>query len=241
MDSESTQSSFYLRESVQQFLHMKHRWTLNLFKLTNLALLAQPIEFTIIMIIIIVFIYITELKDGRLPNGFDSRLNFWKAEELHKFTFPASEVIFADLLEDMDNHIWFLTARMTELVFSKRDGWSYEDLQLFSNLADRYLILVEEHRGLTSCVVTEHNLIHIASDVMRFSHPDNYWCFPFERAVRRYVTTKSNFKNIECTYAKKEARRELLKHLSSYIQGPPKQYKFSLEKVANSWYFYTVK
>lgn len=171
------------------------------------------------------------MKDGRIPNGYGSRLAFWKAEELHKFAFPASEVIFADLLEDMDYHIWQLTARMTELVFCKRDGWVLDDVHLFSKLAQRYLVLTEEHRGLTSCTVTEHNLLHIPDDAMRFSHPDNYWCFPFERAVRRYVTTKSNFKNIECTYAKKEARRELLQHLSSSIKDQPKQYKFCLEKV----------
>ena len=174
---------------------------------------------------------ILELKDGRVPKGFGSRLAFWKAEELHKFAFPASEVIFADLLDDTDFHIWQLSVRMTELVFSKRDGWSHDDVNLFGKLAQRYLVFTEEHRGLTSCTVTEHNILHIASDAMRFSHPDNYWCFSFERAVRRYVTTKSNFKNIECTYAKKEARRELLKHLHSHIEGQPKQYKFSLEKV----------
>lgn len=131
----------------------------------------------------------------------------------------------------MTFHIWQLSVRMTELVFSKQDGWSHDDVNLFGKLAQRYLVITEEHRGLTSCTVTEHNILHIASDAMRFSHPDNYWCFSFESAVRRYVTTKSNFKNIECTYAKKEARRELLKHLHSHIEGQPKQYKFSLEKV----------
>lgn len=174
---------------------------------------------------------ILELKDGRVPKGFGSRLAFWKTEEFHKFAIPASEVIFADLLDDTDFHIWQLSVRMTEHVFSKQDGWSHDDVNLFGKLAQRYLVITEEHRGLTSCTVTEHNILHIASDAMRFSHPDNYWCFSFERAVRRYVTTKSNFKNIECTYAKKEARRELLKHLHSHIEGQPKQYKFSLEKV----------
>ena len=154
-----------------------------------------------------------ELKYGRLPTVIDSRLVFWKAEELHKFAFPASEVMFADLLEDMDYHIWQLTVRMNELVFSKRDGWSLEDAHLFFKLASRYVILTEEHRGFTSCVVTEHNPLHISSDALRFLHPDNYWCFPFERAVRRYVTTKCNFKNIEGTFARKKARRELLQHL----------------------------
>lgn len=109
-----------------------------------------------------------ELKYGRLPTGIDSRLAFWKAEELHKFAFLASEVMFADLLEDMDYHIWQLTVRMNELVFSKRDGWSLEDAHLFFKLASRYVILTEEHRGFTSCVVTEHNRLHISSDALRF-------------------------------------------------------------------------
>ena len=169
-----------------------------------------------------------ELKDGRLPRGFISRLAFWKAEELHKFAFPASELIFADLLESQDYHIWELV-RMTELVFHKRDGWSHEDVHLFENLAHRYNILIEENRSVTSCVVTAHNLIQISDDATRFSHPDNYWCFAFEREVKRYVTTKCNFKSI----AKREACRELLKHLAKYIkiQSTGRPYKIDLEKV----------
>lgn len=175
------------------------------------------------------------MKDGRVPGGLDSRLAFWKAEELHKFAFPASEVILADLLEDMDYHMWQLVVRMNELIFNKRDGWSHEDVQLFENLAQRYVILLEENRGITSCVVTAHNLIHISSDAMRFSHPDNYWCFSFERAVKRYITTSCNFKNIECSYAKREARRELLKHLGEYIECyNVRQYNIDLEKVHNN-------
>lgn len=68
---------------------------------------------------------------------------------------------------------------------------------------------------------------------MRFSHPDNYWCFAFERAVKRYVTTNCNFINIECSYAKREARRELLKHIAKYIKGQntDRPYKIVLEKI----------
>ena len=174
-----------------------------------------------------------ELKDGRLPRGFSSRLAFWKAEELHKFAFSASELIFADLPESQDYHIWELVVRMCELVFNKRDGWSHEDVHLFEKLDIRYTILIEEKTSLTSCAVTAHNLVHISDDAMGFSHPDNYWCFAFERAVKRCVTTNCNFKNIECSYAKREARRELLKHLAKYIKGQntDRPYKIDLEKV----------
>lgn len=122
---------------------------------------------------------------------------------------------------------------MCELVFNKRDGWSHEDVHLFEKLAIRYTILIEEKRSLASCVVTAHNLVHISDDAMRFSHPDNYQCFAFERAVKRYVTTNCNFKNIECSSAKREALRELLKHLAKYIKGQntDRPYKIDLEKV----------
>lgn len=119
-----------------------------------------------------------ELKDGRMPHGLSSRLGYWKTEEFQKFSYPASEVILAGLLEPMDYHLWQLTVRMTELIFNHRNMWSHDDLQLFEHLAKRFIILNEEQQGLTSCRITVHNLQHISEDAYRFSHPDNYWCYP---------------------------------------------------------------
>ena len=68
---------------------------------------------------------------------------------------------------------------MTELVFEKRNGCSHQDVNIFKKLAERYLILTEEQRGLTTCVITGHNLIHIPENALRFSHLDNFWCFAF--------------------------------------------------------------
>lgn len=158
-----------------------------------------------------------ELKDGRVPHGTSSRLGFWKTEEFQKFCFPASEVILAGLLEPQEYHIWQLVTRMTEMTFNKRNGWSHDDVVLFEKLAKRYIILLEEQRGVTACRVTVHNLLHIPGDALRFSHPDNYWCFPFERAVKRYIGHTSNFKNKECSFAQRESYRELLKLLSSKL------------------------
>ena len=174
----------------------------------------------------------SELKDCLVPKGFDSCLSFWKAEELHKFAFPVSDVIMADLLEEMEFHIWQLIVGMTELVFGQRDGWIHEDVNVFEKLAQRYLILTEEQRGVTACVITGHNLIQIPQDAMDLGHPDNFWCFSFERAVQRYVRTSCNYKNIDCSYAKREARCELFKRIGRLIDGHPlKEYKFDLEKV----------
>lgn len=174
-----------------------------------------------------------ELKDGRIPQGLSSWLGYWKTEEFQKFSYPVSELLLAGLLEPMEYHLWQLTARMTELIFNKRNGWSLDDCLLFQNLAKRYIILNEEHRGLTACRITVHNLQHIPEDAYQFSHPDNYWCFPYERAVKRYVSISSNFKNMECSFAKREGYRELLKLLRGRIQPQEEtKFKFDLEKAS---------
>ena len=127
--------------------------------------------------------FFSELKDGRVPISLTNNLGYWKAEEYQKFSFPSSEVILSNVLEPDNYHLWQLTCRMTELVFNKRDGWSHEHAQLFHVLAKRYLILLEEGKGIKACTITTHNLLHVHEDAMRFSHPDNYWCFNFERTV----------------------------------------------------------
>ena len=178
------------------------------------------------------FPWTAELKDGRIPHGLSSRLGYWKTEEFQKFSYPASEVLLAGLLEPLDYHLWQLTVRMTELIFNHRNMWSHDDLQLFEHLAKRFIILTEEQRGLTTCKITVHNLQHISEDAYRFSHPDNYWCYPYERAVRRYVGISSNFKNIECSFAKRESFRELLKVVRATIlpQEEP-SFKVDLQKM----------
>ncbi|KXJ08540.1 hypothetical protein AC249_AIPGENE10761 [Exaiptasia diaphana] len=135
-----------------------------------------------------------KLKNGRIPLGLTSRVAHWKSEEWQKFAYSASELILAGLLPPADYHLWQLAVRMTQLIFNHRSQWSHEDVLLFSNLANRYIILNEEQQGITACRITVHNLQHISEDALRFSHPDNYWCFPFERAVQRYLVQKQNNK-----------------------------------------------
>ena len=136
---------------------------------------------------------------------------------------------------------------MTELIFNKRDGWSHEDAAIFLKLAERYLILIEESKGVSACTITAHNLLHVYDDAMRFSHPDNYWCFTFERAVQRNKAIPSNFKNFECSFAKRESQRELLKVLSSHVKPAANGHnsllntpgKVDLEKVSHLFAFFT--
>ena len=56
-----------------------------------------------------------------------------------------------------------------------------------------------------------HNLLNFKDDIRRFSGLDSYSCWTKERAVRRYVRQSGNCKNIECTFASSECRREFIK------------------------------
>ena len=133
-------------------------------------------------------VLLLELKDGRVPEGITKRVGYWKAEDFQKFTYPASECILGGLLPDEHYHVWITLVRITEIIFNTRqDGLSSTDLMLLERLILRHNVLTEETEGMKSCVVTLHNLLHILEDINRFSTPDNYWCFTFERAVKGYV------------------------------------------------------
>ncbi|XP_019864427.1 PREDICTED: uncharacterized protein LOC109593768 [Amphimedon queenslandica] len=160
--------------------------------------------------------YHLELKNGCIPDGITKRLGFWKAEEYQKFAFPASEYVLGGKLPDEHYKVWILIVRIVEMTFNtERSGWSEDSLKLLQHLIWRHNILTEETQGLHSCVVSLHNLVHLPDDIMRFSSPDNFWCFVFERAVHTYIERSSNKKNLELTFAKAESRREFLKFLTS--------------------------
>lgn len=161
------------------------------------------------------FPWTAEMKASRYPSGLTTRLGYWKAEDYQKFAFPASEVILSDQMPADQFQCWKLLVQMVQMVFNvcRTYGWQEKDIQLFRNLAWRHNILVDETFGLNACVVTEHNLIHVADDISRFSSPDNYWVFDLERAVKRYVNQSTNHCNIEKTYSDNEARREVLQNL----------------------------
>ena len=137
----------------------------------------------------------------------EHRLGFWKVEELQKFAFPSSECVLGGLLPDEDYHVWILVTRLTELVFGAgRYEWTAEMLELARHLILQHNILIEEIQGLRSCKVTVDNLVHLLEDVERFSSPDHYWCFPFERAVNKNIEQSSKRKNIEHTFARADSR-----------------------------------
>ena len=75
--------------------------------------------------------------------------------------------------------------------------------------------MTEEVQGEKYCTISLHSLIHMVDDIKRFSSPDNYWCYTFERAVHNYVEKTSNKKHLELTFARSECRREVLKFLTT--------------------------
>lgn len=163
-----------------------------------------------------------ELKDGRVPQGVTKRVGYWKAEEFQKFTYPVSEYVLGGLLPDSYYHAWIAIVRITELVYKTgRSGWTANDSELITKLIQRHNILTEESEGTKSCVVTLHNLLHLPEDITNFSSLDNYWCYSFERAVKKYVERSSNCKNLESTFANAECRREFLKFFDQSLSNSP--------------------
>ena len=105
-----------------------------------------------------------------------------------------------------------LVSRFTELHFySGRDGWTDSMLEMHQKLAQRLNVLIEESQGLEMCTISVHNMLHIHEDIKNFSSCDNYWCAVFERAVKHYIKSCTNCKEVESTFSKAESRREYLK------------------------------
>lgn len=134
------------------------------------------------------------------------------AEEYQKLAFPASEFVFHGILPEEELKLWAPVPRMVEFIFnSGRNGWTDEMIENFRCLAYRYCILCEEQYGANACVINLHNLTHFPDDILRFSAPDNFRCFQFERAVKGYVKQSSNKKHIEKSFPRRECQREFLK------------------------------
>lgn len=159
-----------------------------------------------------------EHRTGRLPKGISTRFGYWKAEDIDHFAFPAMEACLGDMLQNdpETQEIICCLARIIEFQSNHaRNGWSHADGCTFHEMCVRYAVLVEEAYGVENCVITLHNLLHFIDDITRFISVDNYSCWTEERAVRRYILTSNNHKNIEITFALSEARREFLKQRES--------------------------
>jgi len=59
--------------------------------------------------------YLSELSDGRIPEGATKCVGYWKAE-FKKIAFLASEYILGGLLPEVHYHITIV--RITEIIFN---------------------------------------------------------------------------------------------------------------------------
>ena len=142
-------------------------------------------------------------------------MGFWKAEEIQKFCFPASEVVFGGVLPDSHFEVWSSVVKIVECLFGcGRNGINPEMQRTLERLIWRHNILTEEIEGGKSCVISIHNLIHLTDDIRRFSSPDNFWCYMFERAVHTYVEKSSNQKKPRANICKS---RELTRIVQTYV------------------------
>ena len=76
---------------------------------------------------VLIMMYVTtiELKSGRVPTNVTQHLGYWKAEDLQKFTYPASEFILDGLIPDEHYHAWIEIVRITEMIYrTGRNGWT---------------------------------------------------------------------------------------------------------------------
>ena len=119
--------------------------------------------------------------------------------------FPASEFVLNGLRPEGELKLWAPVPRMVEFVFnSGRYGWTEDMIENFRCLAWRYCISCEERYGANACFIN----LHLPEDIERFAAPGNFWCFQFERAVKRYVQQSSNNKDFEKSFARRESQRE---------------------------------
>ena len=127
---------------------------------------------------------------------------------------------------------WVALVCIIEMVYNtQRKGWNDEDIDILEQLILHHNILTEEVEGIKSCFITLHNLLHLPTDIRRFSSLDNYWCYVFERAVKNYVKHSPNCKNLEYTFAREEYRREFLKFFLHSDSLPSQQYRNGLVNV----------
>jgi len=66
------------------------------------------------------YLFIIELKNGRIPEGIDHRMVYWKAEDYRKFTYPASECVLG-VLPEQHYHAWFTLLNLSSAL-AEMDG-----------------------------------------------------------------------------------------------------------------------
>ena len=109
----------------------------------------------------------------------------------------------------------------------RRSETSLSSFFISSSLPLNFGTLLPLHTSLVALLILfllpGKSIIHLCTLYNeRFSSPDNYWCYSFERAVKGYVLRSSNNRNLELTFALAECRREILKFKSggSVLQTP---------------------
>lgn len=158
------------------------------------------------------FPWTPEHKAGRIPKAISRRFNYWKAEELNLFVFPAAEICLSGMLVSNHYHLLVCLCRIVEFTGNHSiNGWTEEEAKTFHEMCLRYGTLIEETDGVNKCVITLHSILYFYEDIQRFGSLDNYSCWTEERAVHNYINKSNNCKNIEVTFALSELRQELLK------------------------------
>ena len=94
--------------------------------------------------------------------------------------------------------------------FLRNNGWSENHVKMLNNLLWTHAIKAEEFYGFSICTENLEYSVHIGTDIIRHSAPDNYSCDMYERVIRKLKEQKHNAKGLEKTYCERENLRLFL-------------------------------
>jgi hypothetical protein len=153
-----------------------------------------------------------ELRGGQWPYDPIENHGTFTAEELQLFVlwmlpyilnkiskvFPDNRrLMLGRLLVDIGHYLFVIT---------RKKGWSMNDVEVVRKLLQQWRILSEDIDGSNGRPL-EHvaGVGHILEDIIRFGHSAVYWCYPYERAIWKFLNIPTNKKGVESTYMKNSA------------------------------------
>ena len=120
--------------------------------------------------------------------------------------------------------------------FLRNKGWSENHVSHLNKLLWTHAIKAEEFYGGSICSENLEYSVHVGTDIVRHSGPDNYSCDMYERVIRKLKEQRHNAKGLEKTYCERENLRLFLidyqrKHGPLYHTIPEKfPYRFEMRQ-----------
>ena len=184
----------------------------------------------------------SELRDGRIPKVSSTvadssrihKLGYWKAEEFGKFAVVAPYIL-REIVPEESYRCFCLLSQIYQLVFSKElriQGWDQQHQEMLKRLLWKLHIEYEHLYGLSACTENVEYSLHIPKDIERFSLPDNYWCYMYERQVKFYKKQTTNMKSLCKTFADRAAQLSFTKSYLATRGSEQEASRFDLVQIS---------